>query len=300
MSEFYIPLTEIEEFGGIYRARNLQGEDFRQVLQIYGRHGQSFIARAEILLVCSGKLIDGGNGTLIIFRFTFITFADEPQRRFTSAKITVEFSDLEQQMVNDPEVITILPARPQDFDIVTLSSDSELEVNVNAGTNGGPLDVGVGGRWKVSETTSKDYYARLKAVKFNNRDSFMGLDNAAIWKLEEHTSKKKGVPNLLQTAVILRRNGDGKFRMKINIETTVDKWTAAKETIKKMIGKAQPEPVDPVHIDPALCMRRDINIPELAEAKSGEIILDALDLSKYVGLVLTDTRDAERASMLSV
>ncbi|KAL6822090.1 hypothetical protein J3E69DRAFT_339916 [Trichoderma sp. SZMC 28015] len=285
MSDFVVPLAEIEGSGGTYRSRDLQGRDFRHVLQIYGRHGQSFVARAEILLVCSGKLKDGGNGTLIMFRFTFSVFEKAVQRRFTSAKISVEFSDLLSRMVNDPEVVTILPDRAQDFDLITVEREREVEAAGNAGISAGLGDVGAEVRWKESATTSQEYYARLRAVKFNNRYTFMGEDNCAIWKLDEHNSKKKGLPDRFQTAVILRRNGDGKFQMKINIETTVDKRTTTGELIKKMIGRTQPEPVDPINIDSQLFVLKEVEIPGLAKVRTGEMALDDLDLTNHVGLV---------------
>ncbi|EHK20997.1 uncharacterized protein TRIVIDRAFT_223463 [Trichoderma virens Gv29-8] len=272
MSDFSVPLTDIEEFGGTYRARNLNGEDFNQVLQDYGNNGQSFIFRAEILLVCNGRLKDGGDGTVVIFRFTFSTAENVSQRRFTSAKITVEFSDFLGRPANDPEVVTLFPERLHNLDIVTNSSVKGQQANAATGTSE-PARLRFGAGLKLSQTDSDVYYARLMPVTWNTRPKKSGQDNAALWRLKEHTSKENGVPDFLQTAVILRRNGDGKFRMKIKIEATVDNRIDMKPTIEKMFGEIELGPVDPVNINPASFLGKEIDIPWLVGG-----ILDALDL----------------------
>ncbi|KAM6486255.1 hypothetical protein HDV62DRAFT_353448 [Trichoderma sp. SZMC 28011] len=285
MYRISIPLEEIEEGGGEYRSKNPKGKDFRDVIQTRGNDGPSLLAQAELLLVCSGKLRNGANGTLLIFRFMFTGLENDNSQRFTSAKIRVEFSDEQSRIAYDPEVVSIRPARQQRFDIVTEKTDNRRGGNIALRTEGLPVEFGVGRQWMISTPSVKEYYSKLSAARFNTRD-FVGSWNSVVWQLNEHSSKKQGVPQLLQTAAIVRRRGDGKFTMKIKIETTTNPQAGAINMMSKLLGMTQSEPVDPVNIDSKLFMLKEIDIPELAEMRSkGEIELDKIHLEDYVGLM---------------
>ncbi|QYS99357.1 hypothetical protein H0G86_006494 [Trichoderma simmonsii] len=285
MSHLSIPLIETKDEGGEYRARNAKGKDFRDVIQLCGNSGTSLISR-EILLVCSGKLGASGKGTLLLFRFMFTSLENDTSQRFTSAKITIEFSDERSRNAYDPEVVSIWPARQQRFDIVTETTDNRRGGNIALRTEGQPLQFEAGRQWMVSTTSMIRYCTKLSAVKFNTRSNFEGTWHSVIWQLNEHSSRKEGVPHLFQTAVIVRRIDDGKFKMKIKIETTTNTQAALKNMMKKLVGLTQSEPVDPVNIDSGLFMLKDIDIPELAEMRSkGEIELDKIHLEDYVGLM---------------
>ncbi|KAL6786470.1 hypothetical protein J3E68DRAFT_420596, partial [Trichoderma sp. SZMC 28012] len=291
MSDITIFLTETQEGGGTYRAKNLREENFRKTLQSYGDQGKSFIARAEILSVCSGKLKSGGDGTLLIFRFTFIPL--NRNQRFTSAQISVEFRDTLQRENHDPEVLTISPMDTHYFDTIKSEIKKEKVVGANVNTSGGAMNLEVGGGWKLTTVMSKEWSVRLGGAKIISRSSFMEPDDTAMWVLDEHNSKKQGVPDVFRTAVLLGRKSDDKFQLNINIETKVDTMSTAKNAIKRLFGKTNPEPVDPVNIDSQLFLMKDVDIPELAKVRTGEMALDDLDLSKYVGLYTMEKKYAE-------
>jgi hypothetical protein len=110
MTGLDIFLWEEGHRGSSLRAKNLEGEEYRMVYQNQGNHGQSLIARAEIINVTSGTLTPQGEpATLIILRFTFNSLNQSSNRRFVSATIKVEFSDFLSRSALDPEVYKIYP-----------------------------------------------------------------------------------------------------------------------------------------------------------------------------------------------
>ncbi|KAK4059538.1 hypothetical protein Trihar35433_10814 [Trichoderma harzianum] len=124
MYRLFIPLEEIEEGGGEYRAKNPKGKDSTDLIKTRGNDGPSPFAQGELLLVCSGKLKTGGNGTLLIFRFMFAGLEnDDTSQRLTSATIRVEFRDEQSRMTYDPQVVSVWPAKQQTFDIATENPD---------------------------------------------------------------------------------------------------------------------------------------------------------------------------------
>ncbi|KAL5085889.1 hypothetical protein Trisim1_009803 [Trichoderma cf. simile WF8] len=284
MYRLFIPLEEIEESGGEYRAKNPKGKDSSDLIKTRGNDGPSPFAQGELLLVCGGKLKTGGNGTLLIFRFMFAGLENDSSQRLTSATIRVEFSDEQSRMTYDPQVVSVWPAK-QTFDIATEKTDVRREGNMALRTEGLPFQFEAGRQWMASATSMTSYCTKLSAMKFNTR-SFEGTWNSAIWWLNEDSLKKQGLPHLLQTAVIVRRIGDGKFRMKIKIETTTNLQAGTINMMETLVGTGWSELVDPVHIDPKLFMVKEIDIPELADMRSkGEIMLDDLKLENYVGLM---------------
>ncbi|KAL6832268.1 hypothetical protein V8C40DRAFT_273622 [Trichoderma camerunense] len=294
MYRLFIPLEEIEEGGGEYRAKNPKGKDSSDLIKTRGNDGPSPFAQGELLLVCSGKLKTGGNGTLLIFRFMFTGLEDDSSQRFTSATIRVEFSDEQSRMTYDPQVVSAWPAKQQRFDIVTENPDIRREGNMALRTEGLPFQFEAGRQWMVSATSIREYYAKLSAMKFNTRN-FTGTWNSVIWQLNEGSLKKQGLPHLLQTAVIVRRIGDGKFAMKMKIETTTSLQAGTISMMEKLVGTGWSELVDPVNIDPKLFMVKEIDIPELADMRSkGEIMLDDLKLENYVGLMHKENKEGIR------
>ncbi|KAL6786468.1 hypothetical protein J3E68DRAFT_447146 [Trichoderma sp. SZMC 28012] len=283
MYRLSIPLEEIE--------KDPKGKDSSDAIQTCGNDGPSLFAQTELLLVCSGKLKTGGNGTLLIFRFMFTGLEDDSSQRVTSAKIRVEFSDEHSRMTYDPVMVSVWPARSQRFDIVKEETNNQRGGNVAFRTKGLPVEFGVGGQWMISTPSITEYHAKLSAARFNTRD-FVGSWNSAVWLLKEHHLKKQGVPRLLQTAVIVRRIGDGKFKMKINFEATTSAQAAMMNTMKKLVSIPHSELVDPVNIDSKLFMIKEIDIPELAEMRSkGEIVLDDIRLEDYVGLMHKENKE---------
>ncbi|KAJ4860081.1 hypothetical protein T069G_05069 [Trichoderma breve] len=287
MYRLSIPLEEIE--------KDPKGKDSSDAIQTRGNNGPSLFAQPELLLVCSGKLKTGGNGTLLIFCFMFTGLEDDSSQRLTSAEIRVEFSDEQSRIAYDPQVVSVWPARQQRFDIVTENPDIRREGNMALRTEGLPFQFEAGRQWMVSATSMASYCTKLSATRFNTRLSMDGTWNSVIWKLNEHSLKKQGVPHLLQTAVIVRRRGDGRFVMKIKIETTTNLQAGTINMMEKLVGTGQSELVDPVNIDSKLFMIKEIDIPELADMRSkGEIMLDDLKLENYVGLMHKENKEGIR------
>ncbi|GAW26494.1 putative ankyrin repeat protein [Rosellinia necatrix] len=187
MSDFAITLSEEGDSHSSLRAKNLEGEDFREVLINQGNNGPKFIARAEIVGLASGHLREKGHpATIIVFRFDFVNLEKDPSRRFVSTKIKVEFSDVRSRGNMDPEVIAISPEGEVHLDMIRREIDDEKTIHATIAKV-----IDLGWEWKVTQRKEKEYYAKQLGIKFNSRTTFTGSDNMAIWQLVEHTGKKK-------------------------------------------------------------------------------------------------------------
>ncbi|KAI0442365.1 hypothetical protein F4803DRAFT_378194 [Xylaria telfairii] len=280
MSDFAITLAEEGDTSSSLRSRNLEGEDFRQVLITQGNHGPTFIARAEIMAVASGTLRKHGPpATMVVFRFTFLTLE---KGRFVSAKIKVEFSDTWGRGNMDPEVFAISPDGEDRLDIVNKPKDVEKSFHVSVAPINS-LDIGF--EWKISQTKEKEYWAKQQGIKFNSRTTFTGSDNMAIWQLSEHTSKKHGIPSFFQTAVLLQRRGSDKIAMNISIESEIDILSSAKLFRKRLFGGVATEPVDPVNISPKMFKMHGLNgVEQLKEGHTALESMEAINMREFTGV----------------
>ncbi|KAK4452494.1 putative ankyrin repeat protein [Podospora aff. communis PSN243] len=283
MSEFAIVLAEEGDASSSLRSRNLDGEDFREVLVVQGNHGPDFITRAEIVALASGTMTkDGPPATAIVFRFSFLSFKKNPKRRFVSTKISVEFGDVLSRSNLDPEVIAIFPDGNVALDRVTLSKDVEMGLHATVAPFNW-LDAGFD--WKVSQTKTNEFSARQMGIKFNSRRTFTGADNMAIWQLVEHGAKRQGIPSFFQTAVLLQRRGSDKVTMKISIESELDTVSTAGSIKKRLFGGLVTEPVDPINISPKMFKIRDLEgADELQEDSASLGSMKTLRMGKFTGV----------------
>ena len=293
MSDFAVILAEEGDTSSAMRSRNLEGEDFRQVLINQGSHGHDFITRAEIVAVASGFLTEKGPpATIVIFRFNFVNTEKEVKRRFVSAKIKVEFSDVRSRGNMDPEVFAISPDGEVHLDKQTLSKDVDRGIHAGLAAIKG---VDIGFEWKVSETKEKEYWVKQMGIKFNSRTTFTGADNTAIWQLVEHASKKQGIPSFFQTAVLLQRRGDDKVVMKITIESEIDTQSAFKKAVKKrFFGGVVTEPVDPVNISSKMFKIGDLDDADELKANSPALksMATLINMRKFTGVERRLTKDS--------
>lgn len=283
MSDFAIILAEEGDTSSALRSRNLEGEDFRRVLINQGNHGHEFITRAEIVAVASGTLTEKGDlATIIIFRFNFVNLEKSVKRRFVSAKIKVEFSDVRSRGNMDPEVFAISPDGEVHLEKHTLTKDVDRGIHAGLAVKG----VDIGFEWKVSETKEKEYWVKQLGIRFNSRTTFTGSDNTAIWQLLENPSKKQGVPSFFQTAVLLKRRGDDKVAMRITIESDIDAQSSFKKAVKKrFFGGVVTEPVDPVNISSKMFKIGDLDdADELKENSPALKSMKTLDMRKFTGV----------------
>jgi hypothetical protein len=284
MSDFAIILAEEGDTSSALRSRNLEGEDIRQVLINQGNHGHEFITRAEIVAVASGTLTENGPlATIVIFRFNFVSLKKAVKRRFVSAKIKVEFSDVRSRGNMDPEVFAISPDGEDHLEKHTLKKDVDRSVHAGVAAIKG---VDVGFEWGVSETKEKEYWVKQMGIKFNSRTTFTGSDNTAIWQLVENPSKKQGIPRFFQTAVLLQRRGDDKVSMKITIESEIDVPSTLKRALtRRFFGGVVPEPVDPINISSKMFKIGDLDdADELKENSPALKSMKTLNMSKFTGV----------------
>jgi len=293
MTDIAVLLLPEGDAGSSLRSKNLDGETFRQVLLNHGNHGESLIARAKIVEVVSGTLTPGGDrATLLVFEFRFLSL--DNSRRFISARVTLKFGDVGSKAALDPEVYQIAPEDVTLLDKIITSKD--IEQSLNGGINGGiPMAGGnLGVQWKVTQRKDREHSARLTGVKYNLRESLSGDDNAAIWSLEEHSMKRKGIPNFLRTAVILRRKTDKPFRVDLSVETNVD----FRSKLGTVFGSARTEPIDPVNIDPALVKLHQLGLHEDEDENVDKADVDRADVNKGdIGKVDGDKLGEEKPTM---
>lgn len=82
-----------------------------------------------------------------------------------------------------------------------------------------------------------------------------GPDNTAIWALGENEKSKKGIPDTLRAAVLLKREKpvaghSGRFKATISIEAWADFKSSFENKVDKVRGKVPTN--DPVYFDPRI------------------------------------------------
>ncbi|KAI1200791.1 hypothetical protein F5X97DRAFT_339961 [Nemania serpens] len=299
MSFFPIALAEEGGARSSLRTRNSEGETLRDVLINQGNNGPKFIANAEIVGLVSGSLTENGPpATIIVFRFYFINLDRDVDRRFVSAKIKVEFGDARSRGNMDPVVYAISPDGETRLDKLTQSKDEEKGIHSSVNCING-LDFGF--EWKVSQTKEKDFYAKQMGIKFNNRTTFTGSDNMAIWQLAEHTSKKQGIPSFLQTAVLLQRRGNDKIIMNIAIETETDVISTIRIARKRLFGGVITQPVDPVHTSSEMFKIRNLaGADELEENSPALKSMKTINMGSFTGVERLSIEKEQKAAQKGV
>lgn len=112
----------------------------------------------------------------------------------------------------------------------------------------GGMPVAAGGTATWETTTSREvtgYASITGSIDLRGRN--WGLSNCASWSLTKNKEGERGIPHLVKTAVLLRRDDDKSFRCILTIDATVD----VRSRFERFFGhKDSLAKDDPVLFDP--------------------------------------------------
>jgi hypothetical protein len=178
-------------------------------------------------------------GTLFIFQFRFQSrFRD---RHYRSASVTIEFVDKSGNNGNGPEVVGTTPKRTKYLNRTVRGRENTKGADAKVGND----TAGAGAKWEVKDTYDKKYSARV------NADVHFGFGknihrNEVTWAIEENTGTEDGVPDFLQTAVLLRRPTNTPFIGKMRVTSMVDWWS----NVRRLLPVTTDKDIDPITIQP--------------------------------------------------
>lgn len=179
--------------------------------------------------------------TLIVLKFTFDS--RRRARRIAFATIALEFASMEPGKPG-PEVFSVSPQGS----MVMVQSTAQQEVKRTAGLKLGAPPLAVveaGGElgWEKSVTMDTTDATKVTgSIDLKGRN--YGPPNCASWTLLENNTTKSGVPSVMRTAILLKRQNQAKFQCTFRIHAEVD----YKSSLEMMFG-AKPKD-DPVWFDP--------------------------------------------------
>ncbi len=200
-------------------------------------NGKALSVKASLDAALHGTLTpDGDPASLILLTFNF---SASNVRRFEGAEVSltfagaaserdVVFGGTDAKIGPDPECMAIEPEGR--FSICPTVTDVSTENSWNLSAQGGPptgggsLQAGLGGKRNESYQEGNEITVTGKIRQVGRDD---GPDNTAIWALGENEKSKKGIPDTLRAAVLLKREKpvaghSGRFQATIKIEAWVD------------------------------------------------------------------------------
>ncbi|EEA25385.1 hypothetical protein EYB25_002649 [Talaromyces marneffei] len=251
-------------------------------------HGDSLLARANIVGITHGTMNPGGDpATLIVFEFRFLSM--NSKRRYTDCHITIAFEDSDGDVNFCPEVYRVSPDGL--FGILPTQRSREVTFGGNAGFLFGPSvgpSANAGFLWELKQTETIIDSARLSGTRKELGDS--DKDDAVVWAMQENSRTKSGVPTFLRTAVLLRREADVPFNVSIKVRANVDFSLAdAAADLRSLFGKKRVERVRPVQIDASVDLAQ-LKVSTLDPKKADFTKLDELDLEQMADVTMITMR----------
>jgi hypothetical protein len=209
--------------------------------------GNSLVVLANMSQVTHGTLVEGGSpATLIVLQFEF-----QPKhnhRRFKAVEIQITFTEAESGSGLCPEVLDITPKGAWSL----VKSKKKVELSHSVGPSleagGGPAKATLGYKWQFKETSNKTNSARVVGM-IRGLGSDRSKKNTVTWNLNENPDTEKGIPTLVQTAILLKRSRTEEkpfgeeFSATVKIHGEVDRVTGIQDSLqhiaKTMFGQDQ-------------------------------------------------------------
>lgn len=206
-----------------FHVPNPEGSDFRRVFVRTPNERSPLTTRIQLVEIHHGTMMYEGEkhkATLLVLDIRFQSRVQD--RRYTSARVTLEFFDAGKRAQRDPAVVRVVP------DAMHWVHRSSFERTTRAaatlGANAGFSGV-VGGEGSLSWEREDKVPLKFKATVSGSRGYSRGKagdENAVTWAMDENQSEADGIPSFLQTAVLLRRRTDQPFIVKLRVDSTVD------------------------------------------------------------------------------
>jgi hypothetical protein len=204
--------------------------------------------------------------TLIIADFQFIS--RDSSRRFRRATIELRFRDTDHDDSNPPEVYAIAPDGV--FRMNKTEETQELKRAAKADVGATFVaNVSTGLEWSLTKTATKYRTAKLTGI-LTKKKRQTEPKNVAMWSMDENDKDDNGIPSLLRTAILLRRQNNKRFHCGVIVSAKVD-WKTRYNLESRIAGGD----IDPVLFDPNKI--RTTLVPPYIDAKNlGSVILTKL------------------------
>ncbi|KAI9770211.1 MAG: hypothetical protein M1839_003239 [Geoglossum umbratile] len=210
--------------------QDVQNSTFRTRQRYVGQDGREDVFDQGTALNMQMSLVDAIHGTmdatpgssaatLIIADFRFISH--NPSRRFQRATIELRFrATNDPQDLNPPEILKIAPMGSWGLQKTEKTQEYERGANVNAGGTF-IANVTAGLDWKM--TTKKTEYdeATITGMPTKKKRN-VEPKNAVVWSMAENEDLDTGIPSLLRTAILLKRETYDDFYCYILVRTKVN------------------------------------------------------------------------------
>ena len=212
-------------------------EEQPQILVDY-EVGRSLVVLADMIQVNHGTLVEGGSpATLVVMRFEFQPLGN--YRRFKSVNAKMTFSK-GANSTTAPEVLDIAPNGAWSILPSKIPEETSHSISPSIEGGGGPLQVKAAYTWQFKRSVDKENSANITGI-IRAQGTDRSKKNTAIWTLLENPDTDSGIPTLLQTAILLKRektekdpNGE-KFTAELEIHGEVDKVTQWLESWKHIV-----------------------------------------------------------------
>ncbi|KAL1855205.1 hypothetical protein Daus18300_011206 [Diaporthe australafricana] len=218
---------------------NLGGEEQSTCLADSDLGKDRVVVKCDMTQIVHGSMTRGGSpATLVVFQFRFISRV--PDARIKSADITLHFPAGKVRYIVPEETSFVM--RSTTTREISHSVSPKLQV-----AGGGFVNVGCDYTLQRKETTGVNNYAQIKGIiraprRAGGRWNEHG--NRVQWNLWENKQIRSGVPDFMQTALLLERDRpapgtqEANFIAELSMVVDVDTHTSRKqlsETVKDKI-----------------------------------------------------------------
>ncbi|RYP49673.1 hypothetical protein DL768_004669 [Monosporascus sp. mg162] len=245
---------------------NVDDDDFRRVWAQTTNGSSPLSVRVKLAELHHGKIVyeeEICQATLLLFEIRFESSLQE--RRYKSAKVTLEFFDRDGKAKQDPHVVRLAPDKMHWLNKTTYdkttSRGASLGVQAGAEVAGAEATV----QWDVEYTKPKKFKATLTGKPHHSEGRRPHKnENAVTWTMQENKDECDGVPSFLQTAVLLKRTYNVPFFARLRIKSNVDFATLLRRALP--FTTDQDKTIDPVVFMPGNVQVRDSSITGITEA----------------------------------
>lgn len=247
LPSFDICLSKTGDEGSHFRTENDPSNPWQRPNYIERKNAVDI--RCSCLDVVHGDFSSSSDlsATLIVLQFRF-----DPRklgRRFQSVDIELEFKGMDVGETG-PEVFAISPNGRMSLVPTTQHEDATKNLNLQLGGAapvGGITATGTVGWEKSISRNTSDQTTVTGSIDLKSRN--YGPSNCVSWTLLENKTTGTGVPEKIQTAILLKRTDDCPFQCVVKIDAKVD----IRSTIERVFGgKGRIPRDDPVWFNPEL------------------------------------------------
>lgn len=254
LTKFPIALLEMGSEGADFRSENTSDNDQQRYLNILQNDASGMTCEARLVRVHHGRYKRGSHDAATVLFIDFIFSETKKQlgeRRFRRADIEVQFERRKGETADreDPIIERIAPegfftADPVIKNVATRTSvGMHLAIKHDVGDPGTPVGssagVNIGLGFKRTVWSQKEARASIEGQRLSSADRNSGEPNVARWTLMENKFMKDGIPDKLETVLLLRPETAGAFEARVRIKTKVD-WI---HPIKSLFGQRMVNPV---------------------------------------------------------